>query len=433
MIEEIINLIVFGLSSIPITLITIKIFGQIKKHPYSVEAIFLAAFVVFYFLDTLYSITQYSDTFTISGVRFFFDPIHLAALSLYYSSAAAIFLIIVSKNSKQRNLTISKNIRLSSATISHPLPLNLSRILIYASVLWLAGTIYRYGFAEYFQNLAVRTLVFSDTTTENALISSCISIYSLIISCRYASKPNKRKLLIDSIPLIAAIILTGARATLVEFAFIFLFINNYHSNTFKLNKKVVIIFAVAAIALTQLAMNTRIHSDTDTQGMIATVFETEQVPQSENGLNIIEENAQKDTIVISLLAFVPRALLEAVGVEKGYGANADYTETFIPYRWIEQNSQISLGGLNELLYNGNAILALFAILLIAIFTRVVLKKSSKSRLLVLLTPAISWAMFQFLRGDLYHTTNKFFTYLTALLVFAAITKIVLFLKISHKK
>ncbi|WP_178127051.1 hypothetical protein, partial [Pseudomonas sp. FSL R10-0071] len=191
--------------------------------------------------------------------------------------------------------------------------------------------------------------------------------------------------------------------------------------------------AVAAIALTQLAMNTRIHSDSDTQGMIATVFETEQVPQSENGLNIIEENAQKDTIVISLLAFVPRALLEAVGVEKGYGANADYTETFIPYRWIEQNSQISLGGLNELLYNGNAILALFAILLIAIFTRVVLKKSSKSRLLVLLTPAISWAMFQFLRGDLYHTTNKFFTYLTALLVFAAITKIVLFLKISHKK
>lgn len=75
---------------------------------------------------------------------------------------------------------------------------------------------------------------------------------------------------------------------------------------------------------------------------------------------------------------MPRALLEAVGVEKGYGANADYTETFIPYRWIEQNSQISLGGLNELLYNGNAILALFAILLIAIFTRVVLKNRRKA-------------------------------------------------------
>ncbi|MNP56201.1 hypothetical protein D3C76_1509100 [compost metagenome] len=125
--------------------------------------------------------------------------------------------------------------------------------------------------------------------------------------------------------------------------------------------------------------------------------------------------------------------MESIGIDKGYGANANYTEEFIPYRWNEQNSQISLGGLNELLYNGNAILATLAIFAIAFFTRCFLNAIANHRLLVFLAPAISWSAFQFLRGDLYHTTNKFFTYLTALLVFAAITKIVLLLKSSHKK
>lgn len=433
MIEKTINLTVFALSSIPITLIAIKCFKEIKKHPYSTEAIFLASFIVFYSLDTLYSIMQYEHAFTISGVKFFFDPIHLAKLAIYYSSAAAIFLAIISSKNKRRNTRISENIRLSSKSISHPLPLNIARIFIYISVIWLAGKIYSYGFAEYFQNLAVRTIIFSDTTTENALISSCISIYSLIISCRYASNPNKKKLLLDILPLATAIILTGARATLVEFAFIFLFINNYHSNTFKLNKKIILTFAFAAIALTQLAMSTRTHSDTDIQGVIATVFETEQVPQSENGLNILEEDAQKHTIPISLLGFVPRSLLESIGVDKGYGANANYTEKFIPYRWTDQNSQISLGGLNELLYNGSSALAILAIALIALFVKIILSLTSNNRLLVFLTPAISWSMFQFLRGDLYHTTNKFFTYLTALLIFALITKLVLLIKTGYNK
>ncbi|MDH4558234.1 hypothetical protein E8F11_24200 [Pseudomonas sp. BN417] len=180
-------------------------------------------------------------------------------------------------------------------------------------------------------------------------------------------------------------------------------------------------------------MSTRIHSDTEIQGVLSTIFETEQIPQSENGLNILERNSQQNTIPTSLIAFLPRSTLEAAGIDKGYGANATYTQEFVTYRWIDQNSQISLGGLNELLYNSNVIGALFTVILGSLLVKLIIDISSRSSLLVFLTPAISWSAFQFLRGDLYHTTNKIFTYLTALLLFAAIIKVVEIIKAPHRK
>lgn len=433
MVETLIPATALATSTLPLALIIYKIRNRIKHHPYSAESIFVAAFFIFYFFDTLYSTANYTNSFTISGLHFRFTDINLAVLAVYYCTSAALVIAILFTNSEKRNKKISESIIKTSKSFSHPIPLNISRALIYISLFWLAGKILTFGFREYFENLAVRALIFSDTTTENALISASISIYSLIISCRYAANPRPVRLLMDAAPLLAAIILTGARATLVEFAFIFLFINNYHSQSFRLNKKSIAALALSAIALTQFAMSTRIHSDTNVEGMLSAVFETEQIPQSENGLNILEKGSQQNTIPTSLIAFMPRSILESIGIDKGYGANADYTEEFVAYRWIDQNSQISLGGLNELLYNSNPITALFTVIVGAFLVRLIIEASCRSSLMVFLTPALSWSAFQFLRGDLYHTTNKIFTYITALLLFAAIIKIVEFIRAPHRK
>jgi hypothetical protein len=203
-------------------------------------------------------------------------------------------------------------------------------------------------------------------------------------------------------------IFMAARAVLVELLFTYLFIRHHSGRTFRLQVRHLIFIWIATVILVELAFQTRITADGDQEGIFNRIFLTEQIPQAENGLIYLSNigTLNSTSILSSIFAWVPRDLLDSVGFSKGYGGNADFTAAFLPHRWFDQNSQISIGGVNEALVNFGFLIGLLTFGVWFYTLNYIYKKILMNSKWCLLSIPLTWTVFQLLRGDFFHTINK---------------------------
>ncbi len=425
----ILELLTAALSSAALVIYLMLYKKQIREQPFSIASIYLLTFFIFYFCDTAYTTLNYQSTFRLSNTSFEFNQHDLPSLWLYYVSAAGITLSIFSIKIGKLNTAIrSQYLKLSEANfLKVPLVMTFTAVMI--SLALLTKQISDYGFIAYFGNLAVRSTLFSETTMQNAFISMSISTYALCVALHHARLNSRFYTGALLIPVLTLALLTGARATIVEIAFIICFVRSFTKNDIRLDTKNLMLLVAVVAGLSYFAMQTRTHADSDITGPLDKIFRSEQIPQSENGLNILTERFRptENTILKSFVSFIPRAPLEKAGINKGDGANAVYTAAFVPYRWHDQNSQISIGGLNEVLMNfGYA--GLLYIAVTAMILRIILDCATRNRYAALCIPALTWSAFQFLRGDSYHTINKLFTFIAGIVVIYLVIKAISTLK-----
>lgn len=423
------NFLAFMLACAALAIYTALNKSSLTKQPLSIASVYLFSFLIFYFIDTTYTTFAYDESFRISNITFTYLEHNVTEVWLFYISCAAVTLSIFSYKQKETNRRIQQRFNeLGEQNFTQtPLAITFAAVLISLGVL--LSQVATIGYVNYFGNLAIRSELFSETTIQNALISTVISTYALIVALWQIRKKRKLITALLLLPVIALALLTGARAALVEIAFIFVFVHSYTRNNITINWKTLTFLCITVIALIYIASNTRIHADTDLKGPLAMTFESEQVPQSENGINIINTNYKPmtNTLIQGFASFIPRQLLEKTGLEKGDGGNAAYTANFVPYRWHDQNSQISLGGLNEVLMNMGW-LGVAYIAAIATLIKITIDLLTKNRYTALCIPALTWSAFQFLRGDTYHTINKLFTFIIGIAFIYLIIQIYLTLK-----
>jgi hypothetical protein len=271
--------------------------------------------------------------------------------------------------------------------------------------------------------LAIRGTLYAETTMLNALASAAVTFSSITLACAAVSaRRHKLGMLTCGGTLIVLSILLAARVALTEFLFVFLYVRSQAGFAIRLNFKVIALAAISIFALVEVAYVTRITAETDQRGGIGRVFLTEQIPQSENAvIHLTKPGAGYEfSIAQAAIAWVPRALLEALKIEKGDGANAKFTAQNFPHRWFDQNSQLSLGGINEVII-GLGLMGACAFLFLWSRTLSWLYEWLQR------TPALSlfgiplvWSIFQFLRGDLFHTINKAAISLFVLLALGAL-------------
>lgn len=391
-----------------LALMSAAAYRQPHRNSISPSNVFLASAALFYLLDVAFSVLNYSHHFKLSGLSFPYEVELAAKASIYYMSVTAVMYLILQTNESSQLRHIAARIERLGAQLPLRLLLKLSSAATIACFLVLFFQIQKFGLAAYFSNMAIRGQIFSETTFQNAMVSLTISTHTLLSALfhTYHRRWSTTALLI--MPLISLAILTGARAAIIEIVFLFAFILGLSGHRLKLGLRGILILALSAFALVEFAGRTRVHSDGDLTSPVAKVFQSEQVPQSENGMNLIRRplEVSTNTIFQSGLSFLPRNLLDNIGIEKGHGGNAVYTGAFVPYRWHDQKSQLSLGGLNELLMNFGIFGAVLAASIIGILVKIAIFACSRHSYLVLLSPALTWSLFQFLRGDSFHTLNK---------------------------
>ena len=281
--------------------------------------------------------------------------------------------------------------------------LNLLCILLFAQM------VNSIGFSQFFANLAIRGTLYAETTMLNALASAAVTFSSITLACAaVSSRRHKLGMLACGLTLIVLSILLAARAALIEFLFIFMCVRSQAGFAIRLNFKVIAVAAMSIFVLVEVAYLTRITAETDQRGGIGRVFLTEQIPQSENAVIHLQNprSGFEFSVAQAAIAWVPRALLEALKIEKGDGANAEFTAQNFPHRWFDQNSQLSLGGINEVIIGLGGMGACVFLFLWSRTLSWIYEWVQRSPALSLFGIPLVWSIFQFLRGDLFHTVNK---------------------------
>lgn len=392
-----------------IALLTIIIVFRkdLRLEPLSPRSIFIATFSIFYLIDYIFATTYYTNQIYLSGYVFHLDSKAEIYLIIYYISVSMIALIALRSDSGNLSKTtlwlngLSKIGRESTVYVS----IFLNTICI-AFLFYIISSV---GLSSYFVNLSLRSTLFSETTIINALASASITFSGIVLSAYSITRKNSKLILSLSIVLILILAaLMAARAALVELVFIYYFIRHQSGIRLKINLKHVAYISISMIILVELAFQTRVTADGDQLGLLRRIFLTEQIPQAENGLIYLSNstNLNSTSILTSLVSWVPRDILEFVGVDKGQGGNADFTGAYLPHRWYDQNSQISLGGVNEFLVNFGIAAGLPLAFFWFYFVNLAYKKIISNKTWFLLSIPIAWSVFQILRGDLYHTINK---------------------------
>lgn len=379
----------------------------LQSETLSPKSLFIFTFSVFYLTDLIFALLNYSNQIYLSGYVFYLKEEVKVELFFYYVCILAVGIYTL----KSDNFSFRKK-EIWANTIRKIGKDNLIYLAIFMNALCLAllgSIILKAGFFAFFINLSLRATLFAESTFINALSSAAITFSGVIVASYSLTDRPKRALLILSIASILMLaIFMAARAVLVELLFTYLFIRHHSGRTFRLQVRHLIFIWIATVILVELAFQTRITADGDQEGIFNRIFLTEQIPQAENGLIYLSNigTLNSTSILSSIFAWVPRDLLDSVGFSKGYGGNADFTAAFLPHRWFDQNSQISIGGVNEALVNFGFLIGLLTFGVWFYTLNYIYKKILMNSKWCLLSIPLTWTVFQLLRGDFFHTINK---------------------------
>lgn len=385
--------------------------------------VFTITYMLFYTLDNLFHLVDSIDNqyFFLSAKLFIYEDNGLAVLTLFFLAVYLAWLFgdlvctKISKYSSKKRSNVSLPVSYITIVFSYVLSslallFLISRILSYSSL------------ADYFANMSVRAIIFGETTLLNAIFH-VVFIFSIIVGsfALYSKGKYKRNLGIGLLMLsFAYSIFSGARALVVKDAFIILFIRNFFVHKVVFTIRNLFYFFGLILTLVYIVFLTRITAESGaTINLFSMIFDTGQVPQANNFLIIFQEqlttNYFGETLVNALLSMFPSNFLALFGIEKELGAN----ELFTNYFWPERQTQVSVGGVNDIYLNFGFFGTLIFYFLLGFIYRYIylLLINTNSRYMLLLYAPFLWSIFQQLRGDYFHTINKLILFFVALSLF----------------
>lgn len=390
---------------------------KIKKI-FNLNVFFVCVYMFFYEFDYLYSfVFSMNNGFFLSGQYF------LPAESAFENAAVYIFTVplvwigvaVFFAERKWEGEGYRREIGENKSTF-----LYLCYLYIVLSVLALLLLLYMItstvGLIGYFSDLAQRSIIFESFTLQNALINFVMVSAAPVAAINYyvGIKRNRIASYFLIIVLVGLALLTGARAPLIQLAFFYLVVRHYCYRSVTLNLRLIFLFLILTGTLVQIAMSTRTVSVAH-DNIVKNVFDTGQVPQSNNTLILIDDGLVGylggQSLINDSVAFIPRFLFETFGFEKRLGGNTYFTEYYWPERWENTKSQISVGGVNELLMNLGYLGALLFVFILSLVYNLYFKLRRQTGLCGLLIGfGLVWSIFQQLRGDYFHSVNKLFIY-----------------------
>ncbi|WP_158685602.1 oligosaccharide repeat unit polymerase [Pseudoalteromonas sp. T1lg122] len=397
-----------------------------KSNIFSIESFFICVFTLFYSLDSLYALVKstQSEGFYLSGVFFHWEQEAVVYSALYIAIIPWFWIlgcrcISTSKVDYSRSNSIFDNEKYKQVLILYIL-LTCFAVLLLAHKLNTSV-----GIAAYFADMAQRSLIFQDFTMENALINFIFVLAAPICALGFTIKGMKRASALLLALLVLNCVLTGARAPLIQLGLCFIVVRHYYVKSITLNFRFIAVSSSLVLVLVSIALSTRTVSQVH-ENILDNVFNTGQIPQANNLHNIITDDlagsAVGETVVNDIVSPIPSFIFEYFGFEKKLGGNTYYTKLYWSERWDNTKSQISLGGMNELILNFGFFLSLFFIFLIAVFYRVIEVNFMNNKYYVFILMGLMWSIFQQLRGDYFHTINKLFIFSVSLLCFMVFMK-----------
>lgn len=404
-----------------------------KKNLFATDTFFICCFSLFYTFDILHSLLSFGEGgYYLSGLFFAWDRSSILISSVIISIIPWVWVLgyrfvpflAKAKNSKgfQYNFGVTfNNKRLFFAAILY-MALSLVAILLVLNKL--VSTV---GIASYLSDMAQRSIIFADFTLQNAYINFVLVAATPVGAI--AIIKGKRTIKILGVLLLGFIafssLLSGARAPLVQMVFTILVVRHFYYRKVEFNLKLILITFLGMILLVQVALSTRTVSMKH-DNVVENVFGTGQIPQSNNmhaiySMGMLGE-LKGESILNDFLSPIPSFVFSSLGYEKKMGGNTYYTIEFWPSRWENTKSQISLGGVNELLYNYGTLVALIGLFMISCFYSFVERLMYRSVYGPIFMTGILWSIFQQLRGDYFHTINKLFIFLVSYLILLVLLK-----------
>ena len=415
------------------SLFTQFLYVKKKNNLFSIDSFFLCCFSIFYSFDALHSLISFdAGGYYLSGVFFSWELDSLITSSIIISVAPWVWVFgyqsvtLFKKKQAVNQFQYGYHITFNSkklflATVFY---MSLSLIAIFIVLNKLGATV---GILGYLRDLAQRSIIFSDFTLQNAYIN--FVLVAATPAAAIAIYKGRKTLKVLGVLLLCLLafssLLSGARAPLVQMVFTVVVIRNFYYRKVEFNFKLILMAFLAMVILVQVALSTRTVSIKH-DSVIENVFGTGQIPQSNNMHAIfsmsMDGELKGESIANDLLSPIPSFIFSSLGYEKKMGGNTYYTMEFWPSRWENTRSQISLGGVNELLYNYGIVISLVALFFIAYFYSLVEQQICKSVYGPIFMTGLLWSIFQQLRGDYFHTINKMFIFIVSYLILLILLK-----------
>lgn len=401
---------------------------EAKKDVFSpiVMAMFMIA--LFYICDALYLFYDsiYNDGFWLSGLYFSYEEEYFVSVtSVLYLSFLGWFLgDVAGKVISFRSLGEMRRGWCGQYLYTPKAGYYLIVFLVVSVGLMLVYQIQRVvGFSVYMSDMASRSMVFESFTMQNALLHIVVISSGFVSSHLYLVENKKASSIALLILSIVVAFSTGGRAIVLMLLVIWLLQYGYYVNKINLQMRHFIILTVFVVCLPFVALLTRTSSEFYEGEILANIFNTGQIPQANNiyliAQNDLDGSLRGSSLWNDMFSFIPSFFFNLLGLEKKLGGNTDFTILFWPDRWDAYKSQISIGGIGEVFLNFSFVgVFLFYFLLGGVYRFLYsnLPLTLPNGIGFMFLVPLFWSIFQQFRGDYFHTVNKLFLFVSAILL-----------------